>query len=151
MSDIKSNVKIFSAPLCILINLSIPTGIVSNKMKIAGVGPVYKSDNPSAFCNHRPISILLEKLESNGIRGLALKWMCSYLTDRKQYVECNVVASEYQTVKCGVPQGSILGPLLSLYILMIFISHQVYLSLYYLLMTPMSFSQMMISICYKIS
>ena len=113
MSDIKSNGKILSAPLCFLINLSIPTGIVPNKMKIAGVVPVYKSENPSTFCNRRPISILLEKLENYGIRGLALKWMCSYLTDRKQYVKCKTVASEYQTVKC-VPQGSIVGPLLSL-------------------------------------
>ena len=38
--------------------------------------------------------------------------MCSYLSDRKQYVECNGAASEYLTVKCGVPQGSILDPLL---------------------------------------
>lgn len=53
-------------------------------------------------------AILIDKLEHYGIRGLALKWLCSHLSDRKQYVECNGVASEYLTVKCGVPQGSIL-------------------------------------------
>ena len=58
MSDIKSNVKILSAPLCFLINLSISTGIVLDKIKIARVVPVYKSDNPFLFCNHRLISIL---------------------------------------------------------------------------------------------
>ena len=119
---------------------------VDNKEYCAGIF----LDLSKAFdtVNH---AILINKLGHYGIRGLALKWTCSHLSDRKQYVECNGVASEYLTVKCGVPQGSILGPLLSFYILMISISHQVYLSLYYLLMTPMSFSQMLISICYKIS
>ena len=58
MSDTKSNVKILSTPLCFLINLSISTGIVPDKIKIARVVSVYKSDNPSLFCNYRPISIL---------------------------------------------------------------------------------------------
>ena len=39
-------------------NLSISTGIVPDKIKIARVIPVYKSDNPSVFCNYRQISIL---------------------------------------------------------------------------------------------
>ena len=56
MSDIKF--KIVSALLCFLINLSTSTGIVPDKIKIARVVPVYKSDNPSLFCNCRPISIL---------------------------------------------------------------------------------------------
>ena len=51
MSDVKSIVKILSVPLYFLINLSISTGIVPEKIKIVRAVPVYKSDNPSLFCN----------------------------------------------------------------------------------------------------
>ena len=57
-------------------------------------------------------SILINKLEHYGIRGIALKWMESYLSDRKQFVSVNGKDSEILTMKYGVPQGSILGPLL---------------------------------------
>jgi len=56
--------------------------------------------------------ILLAKLEHYGVRGLALQWFKSYLSDRKQYVIINGVSSELKNVSFGVPQGSILGPLL---------------------------------------
>ena len=53
--------------------------------------------------------ILLNKLNSYGIRGTALTLLKSYLTNRKQYVMYNDVPSETMDVKFGVPQGSILG------------------------------------------
>ena len=58
--------------------------------------------------------ILLRKLAHYGIRGTALKWFESYLSNREQYVTYNGISSSKQRIKCGVPQGSILGPLLFL-------------------------------------
>ena len=59
-------------------------------------------------------NILLKKLEHYGIRGLALSWFKSYLTERKQVVIANGETSSEQEIRCGVPQGSVLGPLLFL-------------------------------------
>lgn len=56
--------------------------------------------------------ILLRKLEHYGIRGIALNWFRDYLSNRKQLVFYNNVSSELLDISCGVPQGSILGPLL---------------------------------------
>ena len=58
--------------------------------------------------------ILFKKLEFYGIRGIALHWFQSYLSGRVQYVEYNNGSSCKDKVLCGVPQGSIIGPLLFL-------------------------------------
>ena len=61
--------------------------------------------------NHQ---ILITKLNHYGIRGIANQWFSSYLSSRKQNVKLGEAKSKLLEINCGVPQGSILGPLLFL-------------------------------------
>ena len=59
-------------------------------------------------------SILLKKLEAHLVRGTANKCCESYLSNRRQFVEVNCQASDWTNITTGVPQGSVVGPLLFL-------------------------------------
>ena len=177
-------------PLTHIFNLSLCSGVVPQKMKLAKVVPIFKKGDALLVNNYRPISlltslskileklvysrtikflldknvfsdsqfgfrekhstshailnfldnvaratdnhlhtigilldfskafdtinheILLRKLHHYGIRGVALKWFESYLYNRQQFVCINNFNSSTKSLACGVPQGSILGPLL---------------------------------------
>ena len=82
---------------------------LDNRMMAAGIFV----DLQKAFdtVNH---DILLAKIHHYGIRGIAYNWFKSYLSNRKQYVSILGYNSDIKTIKHGVPQGSVLGPLLFL-------------------------------------
>ena len=58
-------------------------------------------------------SIIITKLRHYGIRGIALEWFKNYLTNRNQVVKFKNTVSSKEKITCGVPQGSVLGPLYS--------------------------------------
>ena len=58
--------------------------------------------------------ILLQKMSHYGVRDTANLWFQSYLSDREQFVSVHGTESAKTKIKCGVPQGSVLGPLLFL-------------------------------------
>ena len=60
------------------------------------------------------ISILLNKLNHYGFRGIINDWFSSYLNNRTQTTQVGHHISDKAIITCGVPQGSIIGPLLFL-------------------------------------
>ena len=83
--------------------------VIDNKVFVCGVFV----DLQKAFdtVDH---NILLHKLSHYGIRDIPNCWFSFYLSNRKQFVTINGFDSETQSLQCGVPQGSVLGPLLFL-------------------------------------
>ena len=57
-------------------------------------------------------TILITKLQIYGIRGVALEWFKSYLTNRQHLIQYKHISSNKEFITTGVPQGSVLGPLL---------------------------------------
>ena len=70
-------------------------------------------DLQKAFDTVNP-SVLPKQLEHYAVRGTVLDWFTSYLSDRSQYVSVNGHTSDHLKITCGVPQGSVIGPLLFL-------------------------------------
>jgi hypothetical protein len=79
-----------------------------------------KQHTIAIFCDLRKAfntvdhEILLQKLHKIGVRGFELEWFRSYLFSRKQFVSIEGSISTLLTLSLGIPQGSILGPLLFL-------------------------------------
>ena len=97
-----------SEHLSVVFNTSFATRIFLEKLKVAKVIPIHKAFD---LVDHE---VLLKKLWHYGIRGIANDWFKSYLTNRMQYVSINNIPSDLLKVNFGVPQGSVLGPLLFL-------------------------------------
>ena len=104
-------------------NMTFPINIVTQHAILDIVDTIHSNmDNTKYSCgifidlkkafdtvNHE---ILLTKLEHYGIRGVINYWFRSYLSDRRHSIEIDKCISKTETIICGVPQGSILGPLL---------------------------------------
>ncbi len=96
-----------STEQCLFIMIEMWKKVLDNK-KVAGA---VLTDLSKAF-DCLSYDLLIAKLEAYGLEKSALKFVYNYLKDRKQRTKINGSYSSWKELKCVVPQGSILGPLL---------------------------------------
>ena len=92
--------------------------------------------------------MLLKKMDHYGT-GIALDWFSSYLSERKQYVSVNGHITDYLDISCGIPQGSVLGPLPFLIYINDLPNVSKFLSFYLLLMIPIFILKLLTLYLYK--
>ena len=108
ISLLKLAKPVIASELSEIYNFSFTSGIFPEELKLSRVIPLYKNESKGIdTINH---TILLSKLEHYGIRGVALHWFRTYLTDLSQFIDFNGTLSNTIKTNCGVPQGSNLGP-----------------------------------------
>ena len=99
--------KGYSTEIALSYTIDRITSELDNKNNVIGIFLDFKKTFDTV--NH---DILLRKLSHYGVRGNANQLLRSYLSQRTQSVILNQVTSDSDSIDCGVPQGSILGPLL---------------------------------------
>ena len=115
---LKHTIFSISSSFCSLFNLFLSTGTVPKDWKISNITPVLKSGNKCLFLDLSkafdkvPHRQLPSSLSDVGVSGPLLSWFDSYLSGRFQQVVISGYSSTPLPVLSGVPQGSILGPLL---------------------------------------
>nr|XP_047123803.1 uncharacterized protein LOC124806737 [Hydra vulgaris] len=118
-SILKNCAIAFALPLTIIFMESIEKSQLPNQFNSANITALYKKGDKTDSGNYRPISLPsfpikfpISKLKAYGVSGLALDWFRAFLSNRRQRVVIGDYVSTWAEVHSGVPQDSVLGPLL---------------------------------------